>query len=102
KYLLEGTVSTEELLAALPKALAADTIVPIFCTSAKKDIGVAELLEALTTIALSPVQGRKRVGTKGHGDNITQVSIEPAESGEFVAQVFKTLSDRFVGNLSFF
>ena len=28
--------------------------------------------------------------------------LEPSESGEFVAQVFKTLSDKFVGNLSFF
>ena len=27
--------------------------------------------------------------------------IEPREDGPFVAQVFKTLSDKFVGNLSF-
>src|SRR5262245_12417228 len=31
KYLLEGSVSTEELNAALPKALAAGTVIPIFC-----------------------------------------------------------------------
>jgi elongation factor G len=102
KYLLEGNVSTEELLGALPKALAGDTIVPIFCTSAKKDLGVGELLEALSTIALSPVQGRKRVGMRGHGDKAAEAKVEPSEAGEFVAQVFKTLSDRFVGNLSFF
>jgi elongation factor G len=102
KYLLEGDVSAEELTAALPKALAAGTVMPIFCTSAKKDIGVAELLDALATHALSPVQGRRRTGTKGQGEKATQVELEPSETGEFVGQVFKTLSDRFVGNLSFF
>ena len=28
-------------------------------------------------------------------------SLEPTESGEFVGQVFKTVNDKFVGNLSF-
>ncbi len=41
KYLMEGDVSAEDLSAALPKALAAGTVVPIFCTAAKKDIGIA-------------------------------------------------------------
>jgi elongation factor G len=102
KYLLEGNIAGEELTAALPKALAAGTIVPIFCTSAKKDIGVAELLDSLCDDALSPVQGKRRTGTKGQGDKATQVTLEPSEGAEFEAQVFKTLSDKFVGNLSFF
>jgi elongation factor G len=102
KYLLEGDVSTEELIAALPKALAAGTIIPIFCTSAKKDIGVAELLAAISTYALSPRSGRKRTATKGQGEKAVEVTLEPSESAEFIGQVFKTLSDRFVGNLSYF
>ena len=102
KYLLEGNVSAEELTAALPKALAAGTIVPIFCTSAKKDIGIAELLESLAAYALSPVQGRPRTATKGQGDKAASVPIQADESADFIGQVFKTLSDRFVGNLSYF
>ncbi len=104
KYLSEGQISTEELADALPGALAAGTIIPIFCTAAKKDkdIGVAELLEAITLYAPSPVKGVRRKGTKGTGDKATEAVIEPSESGEFVAQVFKTLSDKFVGNLAFF
>jgi elongation factor G len=102
KYLMEGSVSAEELEAAIPKALAAGTVVPIFCASAKKDkdIGIAELLEALAGEALSPVQGKRRTAVKA-GDG-AEVTLEPSESAEFVAQVFKTLSDKFVGNLSFF
>jgi elongation factor G len=102
KYLMEGTVSPQELAAALPKALAAGTLIPIFCTSAKKDIGVQELLDSILAIALSPVQAKKRTAVKGTGDKATEVTLEPSESAEFTAQVFKTLSDKFVGNLSFF
>ncbi len=102
KYLDTGEVSPAELEAALPKALAAGTLVPILCTSAKKDVGVRELLDAITDFALSPAQGKKRTATKGSGDKAQEVTLEPSASGEFVAQVFKTLTDKFVGNLSFF
>src|SRR5262249_29192399 len=102
KYLTEGTVSADELNAVIPKALAAGTVIPIFFTSARKETGVAELLDALTKYVLSPVQAKKRTATKGAGDKAQEVTLEPSESGEVVGQVFKTLTDKFVGNLSFF
>lgn len=104
KYLGEGAVSPDELNAALPKALAAGTLVPIFCTSTKKDkdIGVQELLDAIVKYAPSPAAGAKRKGTKGTGEKATEITLENAENGEFAAQVFKTLSDKFVGTMSFF
>jgi elongation factor G len=104
KYLTEGTVSAEELAAALPKALAAGTVVPIFCASTKKDkdIGVQEFLDAITKYAPSPKLAKPRKATRGTGDKAQEVILEPNESGEFVAQIFKTLSDKFVGTLSFF
>jgi elongation factor G len=101
KYLTEGTVSADELEAVIPKALAAGTVVPIFCTSAKKDVGVAELLDAIARDALSPVEGKHRKATKGTGDQAQEVELAPDEAGELVGQVFKTLNDKFVGNLSF-
>jgi elongation factor G len=101
KY-LEGTVTPAELTAALPKALAESTVIPIFCTAAKKDLGVQELLDAILNYGLSPVQAKKRTAIKGSGDKATEVTLEPSESAEFVAQVFKTLNDKFVGHLSFF
>jgi elongation factor G len=101
KYLLEGAVSAEELAAALPKALAAGTIIPVFCTSAKKDIGIKELLDGLAEYTVSPEQGKRRTAKKGHGDSVTEVTLEPNAAGEFVGQVFKAVTDKFVGNLSF-
>ncbi|MBI1918408.1 MAG: elongation factor G [Planctomycetes bacterium] len=101
KYLDEGSVSAEELASALPKAIATGSCIPIFCTSVKKDIGIAELLEGISQFALSPAQGRKRMLVQKDGAGTKEVPLEAREDGPFVAQVFKTLSDKFVGNLSF-
>ncbi|HEV3235467.1 MAG TPA: elongation factor G [Gemmataceae bacterium] len=101
KYLGEGTVNPEELNADVPKAMAAGTVIPIFCTSAKKGIGISELLVALSEEAPSPADGKKRTAIQGTGDKAKEVTLEPGESAEFVGQVFKTLTDKFVGNLSF-
>jgi elongation factor G len=101
KYLMEGSVSAEELTEALPKALAAGTVVPIFCTSAKKDVGIAELLDGITAYALSPIQAKPRKGLKGQGDKAVEVALQGNPSGEFVGQIFKAVVDKFVGTLSY-
>jgi elongation factor G len=101
KYLTEGDVSAEELEHALPHALASGAVIPILCSSAKKDIGISELLDALASEGESPAAAHPRKALRGSGDKAEEVSIEPKESGEFVGQVFKTLTDKFVGNLAF-
>jgi elongation factor G len=103
KYLDAGTVSDQELDTAIPKAIAAGTLVPIFCTCAKKDkdLGIPELLDALCQFALSPAQAKPRKAVKGSGDKAVEVAVAPNPAGECVGLVFKTLTDKFVGNLSF-
>src|SRR5205809_4145878 len=101
KYLLEGAVSADELVAGLPKALNAGTVIPIFCTSGKKNLGMAELLDAVSNYALSPAQGKHHHAMAGQGDKAADTELDPSESAPFVGQVFKTLNDKFVGNLSF-
>jgi elongation factor G len=101
KYLTEGDVSNDELEHALPHALAAGAVIPILCTSAKKDIGITELLDALADDGESPAEARPRKAVKGSGTALEEVMLQPKESGEFIGQVFKTLTDKFVGNLSF-
>jgi elongation factor G len=101
EYLTEGTVAADKLTAAIPKALAAGTVVPIFCTSAKKGVGIAELLDALVSYTLSPAEGPKRTATKKQGGESAEVPLSPDPAGEFVGQVFKAVTDKFVGNLSF-
>jgi elongation factor G len=101
KYFGEGDISNDELLAALPKALAAGTVIPVFCTASKKNIGVPELLDALVNYALSPVQAKPRKATRRQGGDRVEIELKCDPAGECVGQVFKTVSDKFVGNLSF-
>ncbi len=101
KYLMEGAISQQELTAAIPKAIAAGTVVPIFCTSAKKNVGIPELMETICEFSPSPLLGRKPKATKGSGDKAVEVELNPDPAGEFVGQVFKAVNDKFVGNLGF-
>ncbi|MFO0802953.1 MAG: elongation factor G [Gemmataceae bacterium] len=101
KYLTDGSVTVAELEADITKAMDAGTLVPIFCTSAKSDKGVKELLAALETYGLSPAFARKRLEGLQVGVNGTMHQLEPTEQEEFVAQVFKVMNDKFVGHLSF-
>jgi elongation factor G len=55
----------------------------------------------LASYALSPEQGKLRTAKKGHGDSAAEVTLEPNPTAEFVGQVFKAVTDKFVGNLSF-
>ena len=97
KYLEEGDLSHDELTNALPAALAAQTVIPIFCMSARNNIGVEEFLEAISEFALSPSQGPKPENVKDENKSV----IEPQPEGEFIGQVFKTVHDKFVGTLNY-
>ena len=93
----EGEVpSMEELGRLMVRAVAAGNLVPILCCSAKKGLGVSELLDAVALCGLSPAD---RV-TEGVKDGET-VTIEPQADGPLVARVFKTRIDPFVQKLSF-
>jgi elongation factor G len=101
KYLTEGKVTVAELEADISRAMAAGTLVPIFCLSAKKDKGVRELLDALSRYGLSPSFARKRLEGLTVGTNGSTHQLEPTEHEDFVGQVFKVVNDKFVGHLSF-
>lgn len=98
KYLLEGNISNEKLEAAIPQAMEAGTLVPIFCTCAKQERGVSELMEALSKYTLSPAHAKHRLNDSLNG---SKEVYAPTEASHFLGQVFKTLNDKFVGNLSF-
>jgi elongation factor G len=101
RYLTEGSIPTEDLEQAIPHAIAQGTLVPIFCTSAKQDKGVKELLDALSQYGLSPSYARRKLAqvaasAQGNGKN-----LEPSDTADFLGQVFKVVNDRYVGHLSF-
>jgi elongation factor G len=102
KYLTEGELSVAELEGAVAKAVETGTVIPIFCTGAKKEAGVNELLHALSTYSSTPWHAKVRLHEYLHGSNGHEHAYDEAdEKGEFLGLVFKTVNDRFVGNLSF-
>ncbi|WP_435021394.1 elongation factor G [Tundrisphaera sp. TA3] len=95
---LEGEAIEPQLLReAAHRAVATGMLVPVACVSARKEIGVRELLDLLAEISLTPEE-LHRFGHRGADED--EVELEPLEDGELVAQVFKTTNDLFVGKLS--
>lgn len=94
---LEGVIPPDAKLAeTLEHAVAEGKIVPIFCTSARKDIGLVELLHSVEEFGLSPVDGHKLPTQRGG----TPVEIAPVADQPFVARAFKTVADKF-GNVTY-
>jgi len=98
RYLDGEEISGEEILKTLAPAFKAGTVVPVFCTSVSKDIGVTELLNAIVSYFPSPEEV-ERHATKVGGDEELTVK---AEDSEFSAIVFKSMTDPFVGKMNFF
>jgi elongation factor G len=102
RYLTEGSLSVQELEEAVAKAVEAGTVIPIFCTAGKKEIGVEELMHALAKYSSTPWHAKVRLGEHLHGHNGHEHDFDAAdENGQFLGLVFKTVNDKFVGNLSF-
>ncbi|MFN3487042.1 MAG: GTP-binding protein, partial [Planctomycetota bacterium] len=97
KYLEGQTVTGEELARALPRAIAEGRVVPIVCTSAKKDVGVAEFLEFLAQFAPSPLDVPPKKGL----DPAQKAEVSRPAGGPCSGQVFKSIADPFVQRLSY-
>ena len=96
RYLEGETIPAEELEAVFTQVLLDRTIVPILCCAAEKGIGVAEILDLLAAYAPSPPCAVKKVVTE-EGIEDRKINVEDP----LQAQVFKILSDEFVGKVSF-
>ncbi|MGE0374935.1 MAG: elongation factor G [Planctomycetaceae bacterium] len=96
RYLEGGEITQDELAGAIQKAVAAGTLIPIFCASARKDLGIQEFLDGLVEYAPAPPLAT-RIARKG--DDLVTLNQDP--DGPLVAQVFKTRIDPFVAKMSF-
>lgn len=88
--------SPDELSRLMVHAIQTGTLTPIVCVSTKNDVGLAELMDVLSTAALPPT-ALSRTGSKD-GDAVT---LKQDPSAPLAAQVFKTRIDPFVQKLSF-
>lgn len=93
KFFAEGTLSDAETAAGLLKAAAAGTFVPVAPVLSLSGVGVPELLDVVARYFASPLQ---RVRNDAEGK-----PIDPSTNRPFLGLVWRTVSDAFVGQMSF-
>jgi elongation factor G len=98
RYLEGESLNDEEIRSALKKGILARSIIPIFCGSATKNIGVDLLLNLVTDCMPSPINRGSRKGI--HPKDHSEIERAPDPNGPFSAFVFKTIADPFAGRLS--
>jgi len=89
----EENLSPEELISALHKAYDEDKIIPVFIGSALKNIGFDQLIKALISFGMTPLE-RKFYSEEGN-------EISSQENGQFLGIIVKNDVDPFVGKLTY-
>jgi elongation factor G len=99
-YLGGQEIPPARLSEVFSHAMVAGTVVPVLFTSARNDVGVKELMDAVVKYFPSPVQARGRPVRGGEAADAAEVSVAVDPVRPFVAQAFKITSDPFVGKLA--
>jgi elongation factor G len=99
KYLEEGALSEEDLAAGLRRGIASGSIIPILCGAGEKDMGLEELLDFIVDCLPSPLDVPARVVKNKKGE---KVELKPDPAGALAARVFKTMTDPYIGQLTYF
>lgn len=98
KYFDQGGLSEEEFRAGIHEAVQRQHFIPLFCTSAETNVGVARLMDFIAKYGSSPVD-RKRYAALDANGQPTEVRLTDPE---VTAYVFKTMAEAHFGELSFF
>jgi elongation factor G len=99
RYLEEGDLSEEEIIAGLRIRTLAGEIIPALCGSAFKNKGVQAMLDAVVSLMPSPVDVPSIMGELEDG---SEGERHPDDKEPFSALAFKIATDPFVGTLTFF
>lgn len=98
KFFAEEELTLDELYAALKRAVLKGEVLPVYCGSATKNIGVQTLMDAIVQLLPSPAEMPPRVGTKPGSDEVVERS--PSVDEPFSAFCVKTIIDPFTGRLN--
>jgi elongation factor G len=99
RYLEGDEISHDEIVGALKDGVTSGTIFPVTCGVATKNLGTDRLLEALVSDLPSPA---KKGGVAARNAKGEEIEIEPDESADAIAYVWKTLADPFAGRINLF
>ena len=99
KYLDEGELTHEELLAGFRAGMKIGSIVPVCACSAITGVGVAPMMDIMAKYLPSP-EGVAAIGINPKTE--AEETRICSDSEPFSALVYKTIADPFVGKLSLF
>ncbi len=91
----EGTLNEDQMRSGIKKGLIAKDLFPIFCISAKKDMGIRRLMEFLNNVAPQTSEMPKPKDEEGN-----EVTIDP--EGPASLFVFKTSVEEHLGEVAYF
>ena len=100
KFLEHDTLSNDELRQGLKLGVAKQTIFPLLCGAAARNIGIHHLLDFIVEFGPSPKDRPAEVAKRPKSND--EVRMECKEEAHVAALVFKTVSEAHVGELSFF
>jgi elongation factor G len=98
RYLEQGDLSEEEVIAGLRQRTLIGEIQPMLCGSAFKNKGVQRMLDAVIELMPSPLDVPAVSGVNEQGDHDER---HADDSEPFSALAFKLMSDPYVGQLTF-
>jgi len=100
KYLEEGDLSREDIVAGLRARTLAGEIQPMLCGTAFKNKGVQRMLDAVIEYLPAP---NDVDAIKGVLDDKaeTEATRESSDDAPFAGLAFKIMNDKYVGNLTF-
>jgi len=99
KYLEEGDLPVEDVIAGIRAGTLNCSIIPVFCGTAFKNKGVQAMLDAVIRYLPSPSD---RPPVKGLDEDDKEDSRKANDTDPFSALAFKIMTDPFVGSLTFF
>lgn len=100
RYLGGEEITREEAVVAARAGMAAGELFPLLCGSAPFTYGIRALLTALVQLVPAPPECRPKVAERWGTPE--PVELQARDDAPFVAQVFKTVSEPHVGDVTFF
>lgn len=95
KYFEQGTLSEDEMRIGLKKSLIHHDLFPLFCVSAKKDMGIGRILGFIDNVCPSASEMPEQITMNGD-------SLPCKADGPACIFVFKTVNEAHLGEMSLF
>lgn len=100
KYLNGEELSIDEIKQSLKKGTLTQKVIPVFCGSSLKNVGVQPLIEAIIDYLPSPLEVPPIVGYDVANPE-KKLTRKPSDDETFSALAFKVVTDPFVGRVTY-